>query len=140
MTKEIIEKLLPKVKSVCPSYVEVSVKELSLGKTRVLYLFIIKYNKELADADEWVINEVYKIIHTVWRIAENEKLKDKVRFLFYNKNDFVLHTPVNISVLRQFENFTSLENRGFDYYTHCIGRVFDIDELIEYLITQRKNF
>ncbi len=140
MTKEIIEELLLKVKSVCPSYVEVSVKELSLGKTSVLYLFIIKYNKEFADADEWVINEVYKLIFTVWHIAENDKLKDKVRFLFYHKNNFVVHTPVNISVIRQFDDLIRIENRGYDYCTHCIGRVFDINQLIDYLIKQHENF
>ena len=46
MTNEIIEKLLPKVKSVCPPDLELSVKEFPLSSTRVLYLFIIKYDKE----------------------------------------------------------------------------------------------
>ena len=51
MTNEIIEKLLPKVKSVCPPDLELSVKEFPLSSTRVLYLFIIKYDKEFDDVE-----------------------------------------------------------------------------------------
>ncbi len=140
MTKEIIEELLLKVKSVCPSYVEVSVKELSLGRTRVLYLLIVKYDKEFADADEWAIQEVYKLFHTIYRMVENEKLNGKVRFLFCNRNDFVLYTPVNTSVLCQFDGLIYKECFGYDYYLHLVGKVYDTNELIEYLINQHKNF
>ncbi len=140
MKNEIIEKLLPKVKSVCPPNLELSVKELPLSQTRVLYLLIIKYDKEFADADEWAIREVYKLFHAIYHMVENEKLNGKVRFLFYNKNEFVLYTPVNPSVLYKFDGLIYQECFGYEYYLHLVGKVYDINELIDYLINQRKNF
>ena len=137
MTNEIIEKLLPKVKSVCPPDLELSVKEFPLSSTRVLYLFIIKYDKEFDDVDEWAICEVYKLFHTIYRLAENEKLNGKVRFLFCNRNDFVLYTPVNTSVLYQFDGLIYQECFGYEYCLHLVGKVYDTNELIKYLINQR---
>ncbi len=140
MSKEIIERLLPQAKSVCPKDLELSVKELPLGKTRHLYLLIVKYDKDYDDIDEWAIREVYKLFHALLRIFENENVSGKVRFLFCNKNDFVLYTPVNISVFDRFDGLIYHECFGYDYHTHLIGKAYDINKLIEYLLNQGKNF
>ena len=72
MSKEIIERLLPQVKSACPKDLELSIKKLPLGKTRFLHLLIIKYDKDYDDIDEWAIHDVYKLFHTLFRIFEND--------------------------------------------------------------------
>lgn len=140
MSKEIIERLLPQVKSACPKDLELSIKKLPLSKTRFLHLLIIKYDKDYDDIDEWAIHDVYKLFHTLFRIFENANVGGKVRFLFCNKNDFVLYTPINTLVLDQFDGLIFRECFGYDYYTHLIGKAYDIDKLIEYLLNRGKNF
>lgn len=140
MANEIIEQLLPKVKSACPEDVELSVRKIQLSSTRVLYLLIVKYDKKFDDVDEWAIYKVYHLFQTLWRVFEDANARGKVRFLFYNKNDFVLYTPVNTSVLNQFNGLIYRECFGYDYHVHLVGKVYDINELIDYLINQRKNF
>ena len=94
MTKEIIEKLLLKIQPACPKDLEFSVKEIPLSGTRVLYLLIVKDDEKFEDIDEWAIHKVYPLFYTLWRIFKDENVSGKVRFLFYNKTDFVrLLTP-----------------------------------------------
>ena len=140
MPKEIIEKILLKGQSVCPKDLELSVKEIPLSSTRVLYLFIAKDDKKFDDIDEWAIQEVYHLFHTLRQVFKDENISGKVRFLFYNKNDFVLYTPFNTSVLSQFDGLIYQECYGHDYYVHLIGKAYDIDKLIDYLLLQGKNF
>ena len=62
MTKEIIESLLLKVQSACPEDLELSVKEIPLSGTRVLYLLIVKDDEKFEDIDEWAIHKVYHLL------------------------------------------------------------------------------
>lgn len=140
MTKEIIESLLLKVKSACPEDLELSVKEIPLSGTRVLYLLIVKDDEKFEDIDEWAIHKIYHLFHTLWQIFKDENASGKVRFLFYNQNDFVLYTPVNPSILNQFDGLVYRECYGHEYYVHLLGKVYNIDNLIEYLVKQRKIF
>ena len=140
MTKEIIESLLLKVQSACPEDLELSVKEIPLSGTRVLYLLIVKDDEKFEDIDEWAIHKVYHLFHTLWQIFKDENASGKVRFLFYNQNDFVLYTPVNPSILNQFDGLVYRECYGHEYYVHLLGKVYNIDNLIEYLVKQRKIF
>ena len=140
MTKEIIESLLLKVQSACPQDLELSVKEIPLSGTRVLYLLIVKDDEKFEDIDEWAIHKIYHLFHTLWQIFKDENASGKVRFLFYNQNDFVLYTPVNPSILNQFDGLVYRECYGHEYYVHLLGKVYNIDNLIEYLVKQRKNF
>lgn len=140
MTKEIIESLLLKVQSACPEDLELSVKEIPLSGTRVLYLLIVKDDEKFEDIDEWAIHKIYRLFHTLWQIFKDENASGKVRFLFYNQNDFVLYTPVNTSILNQFDGLVYRECYGHEYYVHLLGKVYNIDNLIEYLVKQRKNF
>ena len=140
MTKEIIESLLLKVQSACPKDLELSVKEIPLSGTRVLYLLIVKDDEKFEDIDEWAIHKIYHLFHTIWQIFKDENASGKVRFLFYNQNDFVLYTPVNPSILNQFDGLVYRECYGHEYYVHLLGKVYNIDNLIEYLVKQRKNF
>lgn len=140
MTKEIIESLLLKVQSACPKDLELSVKEIPLSGTRVLYLLIVKDDEKFEDIDEWAIHKIYHLFHTLWQIFKDENASGKVRFLFYNQNDFVLYTPVNPSILNQFDGLVYRECYGHEYYVHLLGKVYNIDNLIEYLVKQRKNF
>ena len=140
MTKEIIESLLLKVQSACPEDLELSVKEIPLSGTRVLYLLIVKDDEKFEDIDEWAIHKIYHLFHTLWQIFKDENASGKVRFLFYNQNDFVLYTPVNPSILNQFDGLVYRECYGHEYYVHLLGKVYNIDNLIEYLVKQRKIF
>lgn len=140
MTKEIIESLLLKVQSACPKDLELSVKEIPLSGTRVLYLLIVKDDEKFEDIDEWAIHKIYHLFHTIWQIFKDENASGKVRFLFYNQNDFVLYTPVNPSILNQFDGLVYRECYGHEYYVHLLGKVYNIDNLIEYLVKQRKIF
>ncbi len=140
MTKEIIESLLLKVQSACPKDLELSVKEIPLSGTRVLYLLIVKDDEKFEDIDEWAIHKIYHLFHTLWQIFKDENASGKVRFLFYNQNDFVLYTPVNPSILNQFDGLVYRECYGHEYYVHLLGKVYNIDNLIEYLVKQRKIF
>lgn len=140
MTKEIIESLLLKVQSACPEDLELSVKEISLSGTRVLYLLIVKDDEKFEDIDEWAIHKIYRLFHTLWQIFKDENASGKVRFLFYNQNDFVLYTPVNTSILNQFDGLVYHECYGHEYCTHLLGKTYDINNLIEYLVKQRKIF
>lgn len=140
MTKEIIESLLLKVQSACPEDLELSVKEIPLSGTRVLYLLIVKDDEKFEDIDEWAIHKIYHLFHTLWQIFKNENASGKVRFLFCNQNDFVLYTPVNTSILNQFDGLVYRECYGHEYCTHLLGKTYDINNLIEYLVKQRKIF
>ena len=140
MTKEIIESLLLKVQSACPEDLELSVKEIPLSGTRVLYLLIVKDDEKFEDIDEWAIHKIYRLFHTLWQIFKDENASGKVRFLFYNQNDFVLYTPVNTSILNQFDGLVYRECYGYEHSTHLLGKTYDINNLIEYLVKQRKIF
>ena len=140
MTKEIIEELLLKIQPACPKDLEFSVKEIPLSGTRVLYLLIVKDDEKFEDIDEWAIHKVYPLFYTLWRIFKDENVSGKVRFLFYNKTDFVLYTSVDTSILNQFDGLIYRECYGHEYYVHLLGKVYNIDNLIEYLVKQRKNF
>lgn len=140
MTKEIIESLLLKVQSACPEDLKLSVKEIHLSGTRVLYLLIVKDDEKFEDIDEWAIHKIYRLFHTLWQIFKDENASGKVRFLFYNQNDFVLYTPVNTSILNQFDGLVYRECYGHEYCTHLLGKTYDINNLIEYLVKQRKIF
>ena len=140
MLKKIIEQLRSKVKSACPEDVKLSVKKLPLGRTRFLHLFVFSYNKEAIDIDEWAINDVYKLFHNIYSIVEEENLAGKVRFLFCNQNNFVLYTPLDTATLNRFDGLIYRECYGYDHYVHLIGKAYNIDNLIDYLVAQRKNF
>lgn len=140
MTKEIIESLLLKVQSACPKDLELSVKEIPLSGTRVLYLLIVKDDEKFEDIDEWAIHKIYHLFHTLWQIFKDENASGKVRFLFHNQNDFVLYTPVNTSILNQFDGLVYRECYGHEHYVHLLGKAYNIDNLIEYLVKRRKNF
>lgn len=140
MLRKIIEQLHSKVKSACPEDTELSVKKLPLGKARVLYLLIFRYNKKASDIDEWAINDVYKLFHNIYPIFEKENIAGKIRFLFCNENNFVLYTPLDTTTLNRFDGLIYRECYGYDHYVHLIGKTYNIDKLIDYLIAQRKNF
>lgn len=140
MTNEIIERILLKIQSASPKDLEFSAKEIPLSGTRVLYLLIVKDDEKFEDIDEWAIHKVYHLFYTLWQIFKDENVSGKVRFLFYNQNDFVLYTPVNTSILNQFDGLVYHECYGHEYCTHLLGKTYDINNLIEYLVKQRKIF
>ncbi len=140
MTNEVIEKLLPKVKSVYPPDLEVSVKEHPLNQTRTFYLFIIKYNEKFDDIYKWDLEKVHKLYLKIWYVVKNEKLNDKVRFIFCYRNYFALYyTPTKDSELYQFDGIRFLDDLGIGDFEHFIGRVSNINKLIDYLITRRNS-
>lgn len=140
MTEEIIKLLLPEIQASCPENVRLSIRKIPLNNVRALYLLIIQYNTNITDVEEWAIYEVYHRYHKIFEILDKNGLSGIVRLLFCNQNDFVLYTPLQNTVLNEFDGLVFRACCGYDRQEHLVGKTYNIDKLINYLINRRKNF
>ena len=146
MANLIIEHLLPRIKAFCPEGTEITVKEIPIRATRVLYLLLIKHDFQITDVDSWAIQNIYPLFFKIYYFLEREKDKGtadvgKIRLLFCNGSNFVLNVHVGSNVLEECAELQQLDVYGYnDRMTRYVGRVENIDNVVQCLINRRKIF
>ena len=137
MQKNDVQQLLEELKLAYPKY---EISSLATQQRSGAFLFVVKGFDLNGDIDDWSVDVVYPLFSKMRGLLnQREEGMGCVRLLFVRDKQFVFYSPdFGLgNVFREMTRLSSLDCYGVLEFQHYVGEAFNIDDVLEYLITTK---